>query len=77
MAKIEEKELEAIQQLILSIDNIKGQIGKMELDKMALYDKYQDMNKSLEERADALKEKYGDINVNLSTGEYEEITEEE
>lgn len=77
MAKIEEKELEAIQQLILSIDNIKGQIGKMELDKIALYDKYQDMNKSLEERADALKEKYGDINVNLSTGEYEEITEEE
>ena len=76
MAKIEKKELKAIQELVLSIDTIKKEIGRMELEKIAAFEKYQDMNKSLEERADALKEKYGDINVDLSTGEYEEITEE-
>ena len=76
MAKIEKKELEAIQQLITSMNSIKEEIGRLELEKLAVASRYENVLESLNERRNALEEKYGQINVNLSTGEYEEIKEE-
>ena len=76
MAKIEEKELESIQQLIMSMNSIKEEIGRLELEKIAVASRYDNVAQSLQERRAALQEKYGEINVNLSTGEYEEIKEE-
>lgn len=76
MAKIEKKELEAIQQLITSMNGIKEEIGRLELEKWAVASRYENVLESLNERRSALEEKYGQINVNLSTGEYEEIKEE-
>lgn len=74
--KIEQGELEALQGLINSMNEIKLAIGQIELEKASIMSRYDNIEQSINERRNALEEKYGQINVNLSTGEYEEITEE-
>ena len=74
--KIEQGELEALQGLINSMNEIKLAIGQLELEKFAVMARYENVEQSINERRSALEEKYGQINVNLSTGEYEEIKEE-
>ena len=74
--KIEQGELEALQGLINSMNEIKLAIGQIELEKASIMSRYDNIEESINERRNALEEKYGQINVNLSTGEYEEITEE-
>lgn len=74
--KIEQGELEALQGLVNSMNEIKLAIGQIELEKASIMSRYDNIEQSINERRNALEEKYGQINVNLSTGEYEEITEE-
>lgn len=74
--KIEKSELEALQGLINSMNEIKLAIGQIELEKASIMSRYDSVEQSINERRNALEEKYGQINVNLSTGEYEEIKEE-
>lgn len=74
--KIEQGELEALQGLINSMNEIKLAIGQIELEKASIMSRYDSVEQSINERRNALEEKYGQINVNLSTGEYEEIKEE-
>lgn len=74
--KIKESELAALQEVVKLMTDIKTAIGSLELEKTNLVLQYEAVNKELDKTRDALKESYGDINVNLSTGEYEVIKEE-
>ena len=74
--KINESELTALQEVVKLMTDIKTAIGSLELEKTNLVLQYEGVNKELDKTRDALKESYGDINVNLSTGEYEVIKEE-
>lgn len=74
--KINESELAALQEVVKLMTDIKTAIGSLELEKTNLVLQYEAVNKELDKTRDALKESYGDINVNLSTGEYEVIKEE-
>lgn len=74
--KINESELAALQEVVKLMTDIKTAIGSLELEKTNLLLQYEAVNKELDKTRDALKESYGDINVNLSTGEYEVIKEE-
>lgn len=74
--KINESELAALQEVVKLMTDIKTTIGSLELEKTNLVLQYEAVNKELDKTRDALKESYGDINVNLSTGEYEVIKEE-
>lgn len=74
--KINESELAALQEVVKLMTDIKTTIGSLELEKTNLLLQYEAVNKELDKTRDALKESYGDINVNLSTGEYEVIKEE-
>ena len=74
--KINESELAALQEVVKLMTDIKTAIGGLELEKTNLLLQYEAVNKELDKTRDALKESYGDINVNLSTGEYEVIKEE-
>lgn len=76
MANLEEKELEGIQEVVAALEKIQTAVGTLELQKQDYITKYNDLKDVLETRRSELKEKYGDINVNLSTGEYTKIEQE-
>ena len=63
MAKIEEQELKTAREII-------GRLSTLE----AIY---RETEESLNEFRKELQEKYGEINVDLTTGEYEETEQEE
>ena len=70
---ISSDELEALQELIGQRTEILKAIGELELRKLEVASNFTSVAESLTERKEALEEKYGQINVDLSTGEYEEI----
>lgn len=74
--KIQKAELEALQQLVASRNEIIKTLGELEIKKIQVASNFEAVENSLNERRSALEEKYGHINVNLSTGEYEEIKQE-
>lgn len=74
--KINESELATLQEVVKLMTDIKTSIGGLELEKTNLLLQYEAVNKELDKSREVLKESYGDINVNLSTGEYEVIKEE-
>lgn len=74
--KIQKAELEALQQLVASRNEIIKSLGELEIRKVQVASNFEAVENSLNDRRSALEEKYGHINVNLSTGEYEEIKEE-
>ena len=74
--KIKKAELEAIKDLISTRAEIIKVLGELELKKLEVASKFSDVEESLLERKDALEQKYGHININLSTGEYEEVKDE-
>jgi len=74
--KINKAELEALQQLVATRTEIIKTLGELEIKKMQVASNFDAVENSLTERRAALEEKYGHINVNLSTGEYEEIKDE-
>ena len=76
MSTISKAELDGIKDIIAGLEKTQMAVGTLELQKQDYLSRYNDLKVSLQQRRDALKEKYGDINVNLSTGEYTEIEKE-
>lgn len=76
MSTISKAELDGIKDIIAGLEKTQMAVGTLELQKQDYLSTYNDLKVSLQQRRDALKEKYGDINVNLSTGEYTEIEKE-
>ena len=77
MAKITEKQLETIVKHQEELTAILNNIGALETQKHSLLHRVADVNESLEKEKQALEEEYGKISVDLKTGEYTEIKEEE
>ena len=77
MAKIKEKQLETIVKYQDELTAILNNIGVLETQKHALLHKVAEVNKVLEEYKAELEEEYGKISIDLKTGEYTEIKEEE
>jgi ribosomal protein L1 len=71
--KITEEELQKLQSLVKLMTDIKTALGSAEIEKANLLSNYETVQDELDKARESLKEIYGDINVNLSTGEYEEI----
>ena len=77
MAKITEEQLEKIKEQNQKLENIVVEIGVLESRKHGLLHQVAELNKVLEEYKSELEEEYGKISVDLATGEYTEIKEEE
>ncbi len=77
MAKITEEQLETIVKHQDDLANLLNNIGLLETQKHALLHSVAEVNKDLEECKKELEEEYGKISVDLKTGEYTEIKEEE
>jgi len=77
MAKITEKQLEKIVKQNTELEEVVMQVGIVESQKHALLHKIAEVNKTLEEYKAELEEEYGKISIDLKTGEYTEIKEED
>ena len=77
MAKIKEEQLETIVKHQEELTAILNNIGALETQKHALLHKVAEVNEGLEKEKEKIEEEYGKISIDLKTGEYTEIKEEE
>jgi predicted nucleic acid-binding Zn-ribbon protein len=76
MAKIKQEELETVVFIKKELDALISEIGIVETQKHALLHKVAEVNEKLAKEKKTLEEAYGEISIDLETGEYTEITEE-
>jgi|TARA_R100000479_G_C6388810_1_gene204204 DNA-binding protein H-NS len=77
MAKIKKKELEALQQVVNKIQSIQSQLGLYEIEKHALLHEMVAAKQQVQAQQADLEEKYGKVSIDVVTGEYKEIEEDE
>ena len=75
--KITEKELEILQTQEKQKNQLAHDLGALESRKHKLLHLLDDVIEHQEMTFESIEESYGKININLETGEYEEIKEEE
>lgn len=79
MAKIKEELIEAINDARKTMAAIQSELGALalaELRKEALLEEYKAQQLKVNETTDAIREEYGDGEVNLETGEFTAVAEE-
>lgn len=77
MAKIKKEELQQVVAVKNKLDSVVAEIGVLETQKHALLHKVAEVNEKLAEEKKKLEDSYGKISIDLETGEYKEIKEEE
>jgi len=75
--KIEEQELETVKEQTGKLQQCVLDLGSLEVKKAEIMHAYSEFLKELDATKKELEEKYGQVNINLSDGTYEEIKEEE
>jgi len=75
--KITDQELETLQEQEKKKNAIAHDLGALESRKHKLLHLLDDVIEYQETTFESIEESYGKININLETGEYEEIKEEE
>ena len=74
--KITKKELETVKEQQGKIQTVIFDLGSLEAKKFEISTALKDYNDALNETKKELEEKYGQVNINLKDGTYEEIVEE-
>ncbi len=77
MNKISEEHLKTIQEQQTKLNNLLNQIGYIEAQKHGLLHEFGEVNKNVEDFKKVLEDKYGQININVETGEYTAVEGEE
>jgi len=77
MAKITDEQLKQLQEQVNTINQNQLQIGNLETQKHTLIHNGVELQNQLREIQDELEKEYGKVTVNISTGEYQDIKEEE
>ena len=75
--KIEEQELTTVKEQQGKIQQVVMDLGSLELRKAEVLGAYSEFAKELDVTKKELEEKYGQVNINLQDGSYEEIKEED
>jgi len=69
--KVNKNELEQIQMFVKKINNGTNQLGQIEVEKHGILHALNQVQNDLSVFQNELKEKYGDVKVNLQTGKLE------
>ena len=77
MAKIKKKELQALQEVVNRIQSIQSQLGLYEIEKHTLLHEMVTARQQVQAQQSDLEEKYGKVSIDVKTGEYKEIEEDE
>lgn len=70
--KLTKKELEAVQAPINAMNQVYLQMGRMVVNLLKGYESFEVLESQVKEQQGILEEKYGSVNVDLSTGEISE-----
>ncbi len=77
MSKIKKEELESIVSKQNEVTGIMNNIGLLEAKKHEFLHSFAKVNGELEDIKKDLEESYGQINIDLATGEYTEVVKED
>tara|TARA_R110000796_G_scaffold172795_1_gene289796 strand:+ start:798 stop:1055 length:258 start_codon:yes stop_codon:yes gene_type:complete len=77
MSKITEEQLKTANENQEELMKLVNQIGFVETQKHSLLHQVADVNKKVEDFKVGLEEEYGQISIDLKTGEYTEIEQED
>ena len=75
--KIEEQELKTVKEQTGKLQQCIMDLGSLEVRKTEIMQAYSEFLKELDVTKKELEEKYGQVNINLQDGSYEEVKEEE
>ena len=74
--KISEEQLQKLQGLVGTIQNLQAQIGGLEAQKHVALHQLLGTQEQLQGMQGELEKEYGKVNINIKDGSYEEIVEE-
>jgi len=74
--KLTKKELESVQEISTKYSRLTSDVGNLELNKQDLLMELAKVRQEIEAEKSTLQKKYGDVNINLQTGEYSENKED-
>jgi hypothetical protein len=74
--KLTKTELENVQKAVSSVRAITARIGDLEIAKSTMLTEYQKAQAQLAEERKVLQDKYGNVSIDVETGEYEVVEEE-
>jgi len=77
MNKIKEEHLKTIQDQQSRLNNLLNQIGYVSAQKHGLLHEFGEVNRETEDFKSVLEAEYGQVNINVETGEYTPIEEKE
>jgi predicted nucleic acid-binding Zn-ribbon protein len=77
MSKITDEQLEKLHKQQTALNSLLNKIGIVESQKHALLHEIAGVNQEIEEFKAELEKEYGSVNINLQTGEYSKIEENE
>ena len=77
MNKIKEEHLKTIQEQQKKLNNLLNQIGYVSAQKHGLLHEFGEVNKKVEDFKSVLEAEYGEVNINVETGEYTAIEKPE
>ena len=75
--KITQEQLEELQGYVGKLNNAANQIGNLEMQKHQLQHAAAEIQNDLNKFQQKLKEKYGDVQINIQDGTFKPIEEEE
>jgi|TARA_B100000902_G_C26501926_1_gene524379 F0F1-type ATP synthase epsilon subunit len=75
--KIEDQELKTVKEQTGKLQQCIMDLGSLEVRKTEIMQAYAEFLKELDVTKKELEEKYGQVNINLQDGSYEEVKEEE
>ena len=73
--KITKEELEKVNELAGTANNLAMQLGSLDIQKSVLIEQFKSNNLLIEKHKEELQEKYGDITIDLKDGSIKEVEE--
>lgn len=75
--KLSEEELKSLQENVSKLNQVHIELGRLENQKHKILHQVNEIESMFDELQKELEEKYGKVNINIETGEFEEIKENE
>ena len=75
--KLSEEELKSLQDNVSKLNQVHIELGRLENQKHKILHQVNEIESMFDELQKELEEKYGKVNINIETGEFEEIKENE
>ena len=75
--KLSEKELKSLQENVSKLNQVHIELGRLENQKHKILHQVNEIESMFDTLQKELEEKYGKVNINIETGEFEEIKENE